>query len=199
MWGRCDSGQLGIGHEWLRDSDDEGMLGVSRPHRVEGFGGERVVQVACGAFHSAAVTESGSVYIWGKEDYGMLGVGQTSDVQTPRRIELFDKLPALYVCATETVLAGNSAVVADRTFCVFGCCCLGKARVVRRLAHSRCDQVWCVLLVWPWRVRTSWTWRHEKSLSPTAGAIISSVATTAAEPPQCRYKYMTGMYVVDTG
>lgn len=95
MWGRCDNGQLGIGHEWLRDSDDEGMLGVSRPHRVEGFGDEKVVQVACGAFHSAAVSESGRVYIWGKEDYGMLGVGQTSDVQTPRRIELFDKTPAL--------------------------------------------------------------------------------------------------------
>ncbi|GAB9464342.1 hypothetical protein Gpo141_00001774 [Globisporangium polare] len=97
MWGRCDNGQLGIGHEWLRDSDDDGMLGVSRPHRVEGFGDEKVVQVACGAFHSAAVTESGCVYIWGKEDYGMLGVGQTSDVQTPRRIELFDTTPAVRV------------------------------------------------------------------------------------------------------
>jgi len=97
MWGRCDNGQLGIGQAWLHDSDDEGLLGVSRPHRVEGFGDDKVVQVACGAFHSAAVTESGNVYIWGKEDYGMLGVVQTSDVQVPQKIELFEKIPALRV------------------------------------------------------------------------------------------------------
>jgi alpha-tubulin suppressor-like RCC1 family protein len=29
--------------------------------------------VACGAFHTAAVTESGRVYTWGKEEYGTLG------------------------------------------------------------------------------------------------------------------------------
>lgn len=95
MWGRCDSGQLGIGQDWLHDSEDEGLLSVVRPHRVHGFEHERVVQVACGAFHSAAVTQSGRVYIWGKEDYGMLGVGQSSDIETPRRIEIFDQIPAL--------------------------------------------------------------------------------------------------------
>lgn len=95
VWGRGDSGQLGIGSAWLKDTDDEGLLGVSRPHLLEGFNGEKVVQVACGAFHSAAVTEQGHVYIWGKEDYGMLGVGQTSDQQTPKRVEFFDDIPAL--------------------------------------------------------------------------------------------------------
>ncbi|KAE8910583.1 hypothetical protein PF005_g15614 [Phytophthora fragariae] len=97
VWGRGDSGQLGIGSAWLKDMDDEGLLGVSRPHLLEGFNGEKVVQVACGAFHSAAVTEQGHVYIWGKEDYGMLGVGQTSDQQTPKRVEFFDDIPALRV------------------------------------------------------------------------------------------------------
>ncbi|KAG2530749.1 hypothetical protein BBO99_00000625 [Phytophthora kernoviae] len=97
VWGRGDSGQLGIGSTWLQDTDDDGLLGVSRPHLLEGFNGEKVVQVACGAFHSAAVTEEGHVYIWGKEDYGMLGVGQTSDQQTPKRVEFFDTIPALRV------------------------------------------------------------------------------------------------------
>ncbi|KAG7401616.1 hypothetical protein PHYBOEH_000148 [Phytophthora boehmeriae] len=97
VWGRGDSGQLGIGSTWLQDTDDDSLLGVSRPHLVEGFNGEKVVQVACGAFHSAAVTDEGHVYIWGKEDYGMLGVGQTSDQQTPKRVEFFDTIPALRV------------------------------------------------------------------------------------------------------
>jgi RCC1 and BTB domain-containing protein len=95
MWGRCDSGQLGIGEKWLQESDDEGLLGVSQPHLVDGFDGEKVVQVACGAFHSAAVTEKGNVYMWGKEDYGMLGIGHSSDLQTPTRIPQFEKTPAL--------------------------------------------------------------------------------------------------------
>ncbi|TMW60576.1 hypothetical protein Poli38472_000618 [Pythium oligandrum] len=97
MWGRCDSGQLGVGAKWIRDAGGEGALYVSTPHRVDGFNGEKVVQVACGAFHSAAITESGAVYIWGKEDYGMLGVGQTSDIHTPQRLEFFDSKPALRV------------------------------------------------------------------------------------------------------
>ncbi|RLN60951.1 hypothetical protein BBJ28_00002663 [Nothophytophthora sp. Chile5] len=97
VWGRGDSGQLGVGSEWLKDPEDEGLLGVSRPHLLEGFHGEKVVQVACGAFHSAAVTEQGHVYIWGKEDYGMLGLGPTSDQLIPMRIEYFDEVPALYV------------------------------------------------------------------------------------------------------
>jgi len=87
MWGRCDSGQLGIGEKWLQESDDEGLLGVSQPHLVDGFDGEKVVQVACGAFHSAAVTEKGNVYMW--------GIGHSSDLQTPTRIPQFEKTPAL--------------------------------------------------------------------------------------------------------
>lgn len=97
MWGRCDSGQLGAGQKWIEVASDEGSLSVSTPHHVDGFDGEKVVQVACGAFHTAAVTESGAVYIWGKEDYGMLGVGQCSDLHHPQRIEFFNDKPALRV------------------------------------------------------------------------------------------------------
>ncbi|KAI9908408.1 hypothetical protein PsorP6_004336 [Peronosclerospora sorghi] len=96
-WGRGDSGQLGIGSAWLKDTNDESLMGVSSPHLLHGFDGDKVVQVACGAFHSAAVTEKGHVYSWGKEDYGMLGVGQTSDQQIPKRIDFFDDIPALCV------------------------------------------------------------------------------------------------------
>lgn len=97
IWGRGDSGQLGIGSTWFNNTEDESLLRTSRPQLLDGFNGERVVQVACGAFHSAAVTEKGYVYIWGKEDYGMLGIGQSSDQQIPKRIEFFDDIPILRV------------------------------------------------------------------------------------------------------
>ncbi|RLN71142.1 hypothetical protein BBJ28_00000201 [Nothophytophthora sp. Chile5] len=119
VWGRGDSGQLGVGSEWLKDPEDEGLLGVSRPHLLEGFHGEKVVQVACGAFHSAAVTEQGHVYIWGKEDYGMLGLGPTSDQLIPMRIEYFDDVPALYVALCLRVSCGgwHTVVVAKSGAC----------------------------------------------------------------------------------
>lgn len=33
----------------------------------------RQASIACGAFHTAAVTTEGECYTWGKEDHGMLG------------------------------------------------------------------------------------------------------------------------------
>ena len=96
-WGRADSGQLGIGKTWL-ESADPSSIALETPQKIEAaFDGEKVVQVACGAFHSAAVTASGNVYMWGKEDYGMLGVGPTADVHSPKRLEFFQTRPALRV------------------------------------------------------------------------------------------------------
>lgn len=70
-----------------------GSISVPIPQPVMGFDNERVVKVACGAFHSAAVTESGKLYTWGKEDYGMLGLGPTPDVQFPKKVPFFDSIP----------------------------------------------------------------------------------------------------------
>lgn len=166
MWGRCDSGQLGMDREWLRESDDDGMLGSSRPHRVDGFGSDRVVQVACGAFHSAAVTETGAVYIWGKEDYGMLGIGQSADVQRPQRIEFFDTLPALYVGGF--VLRGGGGCSGERELSWLRVCVNTQARVVWWMAHGRGDQVGRVLLVRTGRVRAARARRHAESVQAAA-------------------------------
>ncbi|CAM9120911.1 unnamed protein product [Choristocarpus tenellus] len=72
-WGRADSGQLGIGYEWIHETAAH-VMGVEWPSLVMGpLDGKRTVSVACGGFHTAAVTEEGCVYTWGKEEFGMLG------------------------------------------------------------------------------------------------------------------------------
>ncbi|CAM9567431.1 unnamed protein product [Discosporangium mesarthrocarpum] len=72
-WGRADSGQLGIGYEWVHETAAH-VMGVEWPSLVTGLlGGKRTVSVSCGGFHTAAVTKDGCMYTWGKEDFGMLG------------------------------------------------------------------------------------------------------------------------------
>ncbi len=46
------------------------------PVLVEGLHDKRVVRVTAGGSHSAAVTESGQLYTWGKGSYGRLGHGE---------------------------------------------------------------------------------------------------------------------------
>jgi alpha-tubulin suppressor-like RCC1 family protein len=45
-----------------------------------------VVAIACGSFHSLAVTSSGSLYSWGWSRRGQTGVGTTNDVMLPYHI-----------------------------------------------------------------------------------------------------------------
>ncbi|RHY61861.1 hypothetical protein DYB30_000182 [Aphanomyces astaci] len=89
---------LGLGREWFHLEIETDGVSAFTPTRIEpeAFGLEDVVQVSAGAFHTAAVTASGAVYTWGKEDYGMLGVGHTADIHVPRKVDFFDKDPARY-------------------------------------------------------------------------------------------------------
>ncbi|KAF0682697.1 Aste57867_25215 [Aphanomyces stellatus] len=98
-WGRRDNGQLGLGRKWLHLEIETDGASSFTPTRIDPaqFGNEKVVQVSAGAFHTAAVTETGAVFTWGKEDYGMLGVGHTADIHKPRKVTLFDSEPAIRV------------------------------------------------------------------------------------------------------
>lgn len=50
------------------------------PILVPGLVGKRVVHIAAGSGHSAAVTEDGALYTWGKGTYGRLGHGECAPV-----------------------------------------------------------------------------------------------------------------------
>ncbi|KAJ8603351.1 hypothetical protein CTAYLR_004271 [Chrysophaeum taylorii] len=78
--GANDAGQLGVG-----DRRDR-----AAPVELADFFGSRVIvsAVACGAFHSAAVTSEGEVYTWGSNASGQLGCSEAPDpCPTPRRVE----------------------------------------------------------------------------------------------------------------
>ena len=70
-WGAGYGGKLGLG-------DDRSNKRV--PTQVRGeLQNKAVVQVAAGDGHSICVASDGSVYLWGRNDQGQLGVGDGPD------------------------------------------------------------------------------------------------------------------------
>ena len=47
---------------------------------------QKILQVSLGFDHSAAITEDGSLYMWGSNEYGQLGNGTTEDSYVPIKI-----------------------------------------------------------------------------------------------------------------
>lgn len=61
----------------------EGMLQLQQVL----FGGESCKAVACGDAHSAAVTETGNLYCWGRADRGQCGTGDSPEAYaTPQKV-----------------------------------------------------------------------------------------------------------------
>ena len=50
------------------------------PTQLRSLSGKNVVFVAAGGSHSAAITEDGALYTWGKGSYGRLGHGEQASV-----------------------------------------------------------------------------------------------------------------------
>lgn len=79
-WGKGQNGRLGHG-----GSDTELF-----PKAVEALGGQHVIQVSCGDFHTACVTLNPThVYSWGLGLSGRLGHGDETDCHLPMAIEAF--------------------------------------------------------------------------------------------------------------
>ncbi len=78
-WGDNKYGQIGHGKD---------EICVSDPVRLNGFPDRKVISIACGSYHSMALTETGQVYSWGLNKYGQLGIGNTLNKNSPTRIEL---------------------------------------------------------------------------------------------------------------
>lgn len=64
-WGEGKFGRLGHGHEG----------NVLRPLVIDALREVVMIQVSCGGFHTAAVSEAGIAYSWGGGEHGQLGHG----------------------------------------------------------------------------------------------------------------------------
>ncbi len=90
-WGEGKFGRLGHGTE----------ANASEPTKVEALSENKMVKVACGGFHSGAITESGDVYTWGGGEHGQLGHGEKVNKTVPTLItsrELKSKVVVSITC-----------------------------------------------------------------------------------------------------
>ena len=74
---RGDFGRLGHG-----DCND-----VFIPQAIDALAGKRVAKMACGDTHTLALTDTGELFSFGRNQNGQLGLGTTSDAITPQPVE----------------------------------------------------------------------------------------------------------------
>ena len=92
MWGYNNYGQLGNG------SSGNYEKSVS-PIKIM----ENVAAVSLGAWHSAAITKDGSLYMWGENSDGQLGNGTTNNLTRPQRIAVNVQSVELYGSYTTAI------------------------------------------------------------------------------------------------
>ena len=82
VWGSNKEGQLGLG--------DEGEENEPTPKFID-FN-EKVVEISCGYYHSAFVTESGDLYTFGESEGGKLGLEDLTKTHLPRKVDMPEKV-----------------------------------------------------------------------------------------------------------
>lgn len=103
-WGKADSGQTGF-PDWYKTF----FAGVHSPKKVHGFT-ETAVDVACGGFHTLILTSNDTVFAMGKEDFGLLGTGNTAQnmnigAEIPTRLPAFDGVKIVSFSAGGRILS----------------------------------------------------------------------------------------------
>nr|XP_015200080.1 PREDICTED: probable E3 ubiquitin-protein ligase HERC6 [Lepisosteus oculatus] len=100
----CQSGQV---YSWGRGS--EGQLGtgafeakVTKPRKIQALLTTQipVIQVACGNFHSLALSKGGAVFSWGQNSLGQLGLGKGTPSQpVPTQVLSLSGVPVSQIAA----------------------------------------------------------------------------------------------------
>ncbi|XP_066487811.1 E3 ISG15--protein ligase HERC5-like isoform X2 [Tiliqua scincoides] len=107
-WGQNERGQLGLG-KWTPS--------IKEPQLVQALKGIPLAKIAAGAAHSMAVSLSGSVYSWGKNAFGQLGLGDTEDRNSPTYVNALEQKKMVFVCCG----GEHTAVLSkDGLVCTFG-------------------------------------------------------------------------------
>ena len=84
-WGRGDDGRLGYGDTTTR-GDGPNEMGNNLPTVDLGTG--KTAKQVDGYRHTCAILDDDTLKCWGKNDYGQLGIGSTTDKNTPQEVNL---------------------------------------------------------------------------------------------------------------
>ncbi|KFQ90420.1 E3 ISG15--protein ligase HERC5, partial [Phoenicopterus ruber ruber] len=141
-WGQNCRGQLGVGSQTTL---------IPQPELLKRLKGVPLAQIAAGGAHSAAVSLSGAVYSWGKNDFGQLGLGDTKDRYCPSYVGALEHWKTVFIScgADHTAVLSKEGLV-----CTFGAGGAGQLghnstrnelvpRVVAELWGARVSQVAC--------------------------------------------------------
>lgn len=91
VWGSNNFFQCGIDNE--ADCDY-----FCSPKLVKTLATAHVVQVACGQFHTLALTNSGDLFSWGANSYGQLGLGSENEkVAKPVLVKSLQGIPIAHI------------------------------------------------------------------------------------------------------
>lgn len=77
-WGNGSGGRLGHGME----------IDICNPKPIDSLSGLSTASIACGEYHTCAITDSGDLYSWGdgKNNFGLLGHGNEISYWTPKKL-----------------------------------------------------------------------------------------------------------------
>uniref|UniRef100_A0A7N6AFY2 HECT domain-containing protein n=1 Tax=Anabas testudineus TaxID=64144 RepID=A0A7N6AFY2_ANATE len=90
-WGLGSDGQLGL-------NNFEECIRV--PRNIKSLSDVQIAQVACGYWHSHALSRGGQVYSWGQNRYGQLGLGTSGQsIATPQIIQSLQGIPFAQISA----------------------------------------------------------------------------------------------------
>ena len=85
VWGKNSYGQLGVGDE----------VNKNTPIKVTAINGKVMELIISNSFSVYAILEDGSLYSWGNNYYGELGVGDEVNKNTPTKVNLPSKIKEL--------------------------------------------------------------------------------------------------------
>ncbi|XP_078259620.1 putative E3 ubiquitin-protein ligase HERC3 isoform X1 [Rhinoraja longicauda] len=91
-WGQNTFGQLGLGTRGPLSCD---------PQTVRSFSGVPVAQITAGGEHSFALTVSGTVFAWGRNNHGQLGLNDTEDTLTPKHVQILSCKSTIFISCGE--------------------------------------------------------------------------------------------------
>jgi len=94
------------GKIWVAGFNTYGQLGIPEVAKLTEFiqlGAipERATDIDTGKYHNVVLTEQGNVYVFGRNDYGQLGVGHKNNVTEPCKLNMTMKV--IQICTSDTV------------------------------------------------------------------------------------------------